>query len=84
MHVKVWLLDLVELASYSDVLLERDWSVFLKSLFLGCLAKCSSILVVRVFWETDAYDWSTSEIFAARRACLENGSDVSSAAEIGH
>lgn len=27
----------------------RDWSVFLKSLFLGCLAKCSSILVVRVF-----------------------------------
>lgn len=35
-------------------------------------------------WETDAYDWSTSEIFAARRACLENGSDVSSAAEIGH
>lgn len=49
MHVEVWLLDLVELASYSDVLLERDWSVFLKSLFLGCLAKCSSILVVRVF-----------------------------------
>lgn len=62
MHVEVWLLDLVELASYSDVLLERDWSVFLKSLFLGCLAKCSSILVVRVFFGNRCiwliYEWN--------------------------
>lgn len=62
MYVEVWFLDFVEFVLYFDVLLERDWLVFLKSLFLGCLVKCLSILVVRVFFGNRCiwliYEWN--------------------------